>query len=59
MVTRTTEIERLKKRISDSLKKIERDTNKLFAIVEERGELIDTLARENEQYATLEEDYED
>jgi len=45
----TTEIERLKKRITDRLKGLERDTNKLFDMAEERGQLIDALAREKEQ----------
>ena len=51
-----TEIERLRKRTNESLKKLTRDINKLFDIVEERGKLIDTLARENEHYANLEDD---
>jgi len=44
-----TEIERIRKRIEDRLRLLTKDVNKLFIIVEERGVIIDLLAREREQ----------
>lgn len=43
------ETERLNKRIDDRLKGLARDINKLLGMVEERGQLIDALAREKEK----------
>ena len=43
-----TQIENIRKRIEKNLKSMERDINTLFAIIENRGQLIDSLARERE-----------
>ena len=43
-----TQIENIRKRTEKNLKSIERDINSLFIIIEERGQLIDGLARERE-----------
>lgn len=43
-----TEIKNLSKRIDDRLRLLTKDMNKLLTIVEERGQIIDTLAREKE-----------
>ena len=48
-----TDIERLRKRITDSLKRLTRDTDKLFDMLEGRGKLIDALARENERFKAM------
>lgn len=43
------EFERLGKRIGDKLRLLTKDMNKLLVAVEERGLIIDALAREKEQ----------
>jgi len=43
-----TKIENIRKRTEKNLGAVARDINSLFAIIEERGQLIDGLARERE-----------
>jgi len=48
-----TQIENIRKRTEKNLKSMERDIHTLIAIIENRGQLIDSLAREREALVEL------
>ena len=48
-----TQIENIRKRTEKNLTSVARDINSLLAIIEERGQLIDSLAREREALVEL------
>ena len=48
-----TQIENIRKRTEKNMASVARDINSLLAIIEERGQLIDSLAREREALMEL------